>query len=170
VLVDRFRPTRSQRRARQCNDNEVRLKIGRPLVTAEKLELYDRYHAFQSDARDWPEHAPKDAGDYAQSFVENPFPTEEWCYYIGQRLIGVGYVDVLPGGLSAIYFFYDPDERKRSLGTWNVLRIIDMASSRNLPHVYLGYFVEGCRSLQYKANFAPNQIRLPDGTWSDFRT
>lgn len=169
VLVDQFRPNRSQRRAAKLNEGEVRLRIGWPKVTQEKLQLYDRYHAFQTEMKDWPEHAPKDVRDYVQSYVDNPFPTEEWCYYLDNRLIGVGYVDALPGGLSAIYFFYDPEERHRSLGTWNVLKVIEVAKDRHLPHVYLGYYVEGCRSLEYKANFAPNQIRMPDGAWQDFR-
>ena len=66
---------------------------------------------------------------------------------VGERLVGVGYVDALPQGLSAIYFFYEPDERGRSLGTYNVLRILAGAATRQLPHVYLGYYVAGCRSL-----------------------
>ena len=34
----------------------------------------------------------------------------------------MSYVDVLPAGLSAIYFYYEPDLRHLSLGTWNVLK------------------------------------------------
>jgi arginine-tRNA-protein transferase len=78
-------------------------------------------------------------------------------------------VDALPGALSAIYFFYDPDQRARSLGTWNVLRLIYECSQRGLPHLYMGYHVEGCASLSYKANFAPNQILRQDGQWIDFK-
>jgi arginine-tRNA-protein transferase len=81
----------------------------------------------------------------------------------------VGYVDDLPGGLSAIYFFYDPEERHRSLGTWNVLSVIENARQRRIPFVYLGYYVEDCTSLAYKGQFVPNQIRGPDGSWRDFR-
>jgi len=29
--------------------------------------------------------------------------------------------------------------------------------------------VEGCRSMEYKATFAPNQVLLPDGEWLEFR-
>src|SRR5262249_50511535 len=169
VDVARFRPDRSQRRARQANEGEVELRIGRPSVTRAKLNLYDRYHAFQADAKGWPQHPARDAEGYANSFVLNPFPTQEWCYYLGGRLVGVGYVDDLPGALSAIYCFYDPDERRRSLGTWNVLSLIEHAQKRGVPHVYLGYYVAGCRSMEYKARFVPNQVLGPDGRWHDFR-
>jgi arginine-tRNA-protein transferase len=167
VLAAQFRPDRSQRRNRKQNEGVVQLRIGTPCVTRAKLELFDRFHAFQTEHKGWPLHEPKDPADYAHSFVENPFPTQEWCYYLGDRLIGVGYVDDLPGGLSAIYFYYDPDERDRGLGTWNVLSIIEYAQKRPIPHVYLGYFVAGCRSMAYKARFVPNQVRCADGEWRD---
>ena len=168
VPVSTFHPDRSQRRARKANA-DVELVIGEPEITAEKLRLYDRFHEFQSDDKGWPAHGPKDPRDYAESFADNPFPTEEWCYYVGDRLIGVGYVDDLPDALSAIYFYYDPSERDRSLGTYNVLRVIDAAAERGVPHVYLGYFVEGCQSLEYKARFRPNEVLIQGGKWHPFR-
>jgi len=168
VLVERFRPSRSQRRTRRLNKGTVELRIGTPSVSRDKLDLYDRYHAFQSEEKGWPAHDPKDADEYARSFVANPFATQEWCYYLGGRLIGVGYVDDLPGALSAIYFFHDPEERERSLGTWNVLSVIEEARCRRIPHVYLGYYVAGCRSMAYKARFAPNEVRGADGVWRGF--
>jgi arginine-tRNA-protein transferase len=169
VAVTRFRPNRSQRRACQTNDGEVELRIGAPGVSRAKLDLYDRFHAFQSDLKGWPEHPAKDEGSYRESFVSNPFRTEEWCYFLDGKLIGVGYVDALPAGLSAIYYYYEPDQRGRSLGTWNVLNVIAEAARRELPFVYLGYFVPGCSSLAYKAKFAPNQILAEDGRWHDFK-
>src|SRR5262249_11350850 len=137
VLVDQFRPNRSQKRAARINAGEVELVIGHPGVSREKLRLYDEYHAYQADSKGWPEHPAKDAASYAHSFVHNPIPTEEWCYYLDGRLVGVGYVDRLAKGLSAIYFFYDPALRKRSLGTWNVLCLVTESAARRLPHLYL---------------------------------
>jgi leucyl-tRNA---protein transferase len=160
-----FKPDRSQRRCLAANDGEVKLVIREPEVTEEKLNLYDRYHAFQVGHVGWPEHGPKDAVGYSESFVDNPFKTQEWCYYLGEKLVGVGYVDCLPGGLSAIYFFHDPDERKRSLGTYNVLSVIRKAAEYSLPHVYLGYYVEGCRSLEYKTRFKPYEVLGMAGNW-----
>jgi arginyl-tRNA--protein-N-Asp/Glu arginylyltransferase len=168
VDVVNFRPNRSQRRARKLNEDSVELRIGRPAVTSAKLKLYDRYHAFQADLKGWPDHPPKDAASYRESYINNPEFTEEWCYFLDDKVRAVGYVDALAGGLSAIYFYYDPALRDHSLGTWNVLCILEEAKRRSLPHVYLGYYVEGCGSLEYKANFRPNQIRWPDGTWRDF--
>jgi leucyl-tRNA---protein transferase len=170
VVVDRFRPDRSQRRNRKDNEGVVQLRIGTPSVNRVKLDLFDRFHAYQTESKSWPSHEPKDASDYSRSFVENPFPTQEWCYFLHNRLVGVGYVDDLPGGLSAIYFYHDPDERDRGLGTWNVLSVIDHARQRGIPYVYLGYYVAGCRSMAYKARFVPNQALGADGQWHDLMT
>jgi arginine-tRNA-protein transferase len=170
VLVDCFRPRRSQRRVQRANEGIVRVEIAAPRVNRAKLQLYDRYHAFQTALKGWPQHPARDPDTYLDSFVNNPFSVQEWCYYLGRNLVGVGYVDDMPTSLSAIYFYYDPEERHRCLGTWNVLRIIQEAQARDLPHVYLGYFVAGCSSLEYKANFVPNEVLGSDGVWLPFRT
>jgi arginine-tRNA-protein transferase len=169
VLAASFRPDRSQRRAARDNRGVVRLEVGAPGVSRSRLALYDRYHAYQARARGWPQHPAKDESSYVDSFVDNPFPTQEWRYYLESRLVGVGYVDELPGGVSAIYFFYDPAERDRSLGTWNVLCLLERAAGLGLPHVYLGYYVAGCRSMEYKARFRPSQLLGSDGHWHGFR-
>jgi arginyl-tRNA--protein-N-Asp/Glu arginylyltransferase len=168
VPVQSFKPDRSQRRAIAANEKNVRLVIGAPSIDQAKLEIYNRFHSFQHANKGWPRHGEENPGAYAESFVDNPFPTEEWCYYLGNKLLGVGYVDALPDGLSAIYFFYDPDERRCSPGTYNVINIIREAARRRLPHVYLGYFVEGCRSLEYKGRFRPNEVICPNGKWKPF--
>jgi arginine-tRNA-protein transferase len=176
VRAAEFRPDRSQRRVRKLNESVIERRIGTPAVTREKLDLYDRYHAFQADAKGWPQHEPRDRDSYADSFVDHPFPVEEWSYHLEGRLVGVGYVDALQveprevAGLSAIYFYYDPDERDRSLGTWNVLCLIDEAVRRGLSYVYLGYYVAGCGSMEYKPRFVPNELRGEDGEWRLFRT
>lgn len=177
VRVDAFRPDRSQRRCRKRNEGEILLQIREPSVDREKLALYDRYHAFQADWKNWPEHAPKDADSYFESFVHQPFPVEEWGYFLGDRLVGIGYVDAcekaLPSargqeGLSAIYFFHDPELRERGLGTWNILCLLDEARRRGLPYLYLGYYVEGCASMAYKPRFVPNEVRHDDNSWQTF--
>lgn len=168
VPVESFQPNRSQRRALAANDGELTIIVAAPSINAAKLDLYDRFHWFQHDSKGWSAHAPQTTDEYAESFVDNPFANQEWCYYLGEKLVGVGYVDLLAEGLSAIYYFHDPDERDRSLGTYNVLSLLRYAAERKLPFVYLGYSVEGCRSLEYKARFRPNEVLHPDGTWQPY--
>jgi arginine-tRNA-protein transferase len=166
VPVGAFRPSKSQRRAWKANAARVEITIGAPAITVAKLDLFDRFHRARSESKGWPPPAE----DGMDTFLSNPFHTEEWCYLDGDRLLGVGYVDVLPDGLSAIYFFHEPEARDRSLGTFNVLAIIEAARSRHLPYVYLGYYVEGCGSLEYKARFRPNQVLDPGSGWHPFVT
>jgi arginine-tRNA-protein transferase len=161
--VASFRPDQSQRRAWRVNLGAVTIRIALPSRSPEKLDLFNRFHRYGQQVKGWP----GDPGD-ANLFLANPFDTEEWCYYIGERLVGVGYVDALPHGLSAIYFYWDPAERRRSLGTFNILMLIDSARRRGLPHVYLGYYVKGCRSLEYKARFRPNEILGTRQGWEPF--
>ena len=170
VDVNRFTPGRTMKRVAKQNAGTITLKVGRPSVTRQKLDLYDRFHAFQTDFKDWPDREPESPEEYAEAFVDNPFDNEEWCYYLGDRLVGVGYVDAVPDGLSMIYFYYDPDVRDYSPGTWNVLCGIEAAKQRELPWVYLGYFVDGCRSLEYKARYTPNEVYdWAAGEWVGFR-
>jgi arginine-tRNA-protein transferase len=148
-----------------ANDGELRIVVARPRITRAKLKLYDRFHEFQHVHRGWPVHTPETGEEYADSFIHNPYEIQEWRYYLGKKLVGVGYVDALPQALSAIYFYYEPAERHRSLGIYNVLSLIRSARDQYLPYVYLGYYVKGCRSLEYKAQFRPHELLQPDGTW-----
>ena len=132
--VEAFRPNRSQQRAWKANQGDVSLEIGQPTASDAHRSLYDRFHRHQSREKGW--RGPE--GDGAETFLDNPFETEEWRYTPGDRLIGVGYVDRLPQALSAIYFYWDPDERSRSLGTYNVLSIIERARTLGVPQCLSG--------------------------------
>ena len=52
----------------------------------------------------------------------------------------------------------DPEHAPASLGTAHIVMLLEEAEARGLKHVYLGYRVEGCASLEYKARFGPNEI------------
>lgn len=79
-------------------------------------------------------------------------------------LIAVCLTDVLADGLSMVYSFYEPSLSSRSLGTFMILDHIAQARARGLPHLYLGYWVEGSRKMHYKSRFLP-QERLGMQGW-----
>lgn len=79
-------------------------------------------------------------------------PTHE-CYYLDNRLIAISVLDFLPSGLSSIYFIWDPDFAHLSLGTLLGIREIQMCEELNLGYYYLGYYIEECPKMRYKAKF-----------------
>ena len=79
-------------------------------------------------------------------------------------LVALCVTDVLADGLSMVYSFYDPELADRSLGTFMILDHIQRARAQRLPHLYLGYWVEGSRKMGYKSRFLP-QERLGLNGW-----
>ena len=84
-------------------------------------------------------------------------------------LIAVCLTDILADGLSMVYSFYEPEEKTRSLGTFMILDHIERARRLDLPHLYLGYWVEGSKKMAYKARFMP-QERLGLSGWDLVRS
>jgi leucyl-tRNA---protein transferase len=76
-------------------------------------------------------------------------------YFEGEKLIAVDLIDILEEGISALYCYYDPDYNHQSLGRYTLLQQIEFARRLKLKWIYLGYYVEGCQSLEYKMNYQP---------------
>ncbi len=78
--------------------------------------------------------------------------------------VAVCLTDVLSDGLSMVYSFFEPSEAGRSPGTFMILDHIHRAKQLGLPYLYLGYWVDGSRKMDYKARFKP-QERLMGPGW-----
>jgi arginine-tRNA-protein transferase len=166
VPVDRFKPNRSQRRSRARNA-DLRVSVGPPVLTDEKLSLYSRY------ITQWHGQEPG-SGEIdrqnLQSFLyESPVDTLEFCYRDSTgQLLGVGICDICRQSLSAVYFYFDPDQSRRSLGTFSALIEIDFARECRIPFYYLGFWVDGCKAMKYKSSFNPCQVIAESGEWREF--
>lgn len=134
----------------------LRVEVSAPLVDETRLALYRRWHADRESQRGWKRDTigPE---SYAMQFCFPHAAAREFSYWEGDRLVAVGIADETPRSLSAVYCYHDPQRARLSLGTVNVLRAIEYARERGLRYVYLGYCVEGCESLRYKARFSPQE-------------
>lgn len=156
IPVDAFQPTPSQKRARRrCA--RFRIEVGRPAVDAERLALYAAWHADREATRDW-EPSVLTAEDYFQQFAFPHPALMELSFHDGERLVAVGLMDVTPRAVSAIYFYFHPDIGRLSPGVANVMLCIELAKRAGIPHVHLGYRVQGCASLKYKGTFFPHEL------------
>ncbi len=152
-----FRPSRSQRRARNRAARFRRVVSQQPIVDDARLALYRRWHADRELERGWDPSVLR--GDrYAIDFAFPHPSARESAYYDGTKLVGLGLFDETPNALSAVYFFYDPALRRESLGVANIVALVEDARALKKPYVYLGYRVLGCESLEYKAAFVPHEL------------
>ena len=125
----------------------------------ENLNLLDKFLAAR-----YPDH-DNSAFDYYNGFFLNHITnTVEISYRVGKNLVGVAIVDLSTTWLNIVFFYFDPDEGKRSPGTFNILFLIDFCMQKKIEFVYLGYWIKDVKQMNYKANFKLHQI-LQNGTW-----
>lgn len=161
IPVATFRPSASQRRAVR-QSMRLTCNVQSPQSDDERLNLYARWHQQREQTREW--HASTmDAQQYALDFAF-PHPAVREVTFrdpgAGDRLVGLGIIDVVPDALSAVYFFWDPEYATPSLGTAHVVRLVDLAATLRLSSVYLGYKVDACQSLAYKRRFKPQETLI----------
>jgi arginine-tRNA-protein transferase len=162
VPVERFAPSRSQRRTWRRN-RDVHVEVAPPEPSAEKLALYQRYQRGRHDPGDEPAWE-----SFVEFLYDSPVDTVEFTYRdAGGALLGVGLCDVCPESLSSVYFYFDPCQRTRSLGTFSSLWEIEFARAHRIPHYYLGYHITGCAAMAYKAHFRPHELLHMDGQWRE---
>lgn len=149
--------TKSQRKAIRRN-KETKIVIQSPTLTQAHIDLYNKYHQFKEQKDQW-NYKPISASEYDENFVEGAHHYgKEVLYFVEDKLVGVDLIDILDDGISAIYFYYDPEYAHLSLGTYSLLYQIHLAQKLSLDWIYLGYWVDGCQAFAYKTKFQPQEI------------
>jgi len=157
IDVSDYAYTKSQRKTINRNA-ETKIIVQEPSLTQAHIALYNKYHAFKHEKDKW-QHRNISQREYHENFVDgaNDFG-KEVLYVIDGKLVGVDLIDVLDDGISSIYFYYDPDYASLSLGTYSLLYQVKLAEILELPWIYLGYWVDGCKAFAYKPNFKPQEM------------
>jgi leucyl-tRNA---protein transferase len=160
IPVDAFSPNRSQRRAQARHADLVAHE--RPLIFREEhFALYQRYQY----ARHWGGGMDEDSREqYAHFLLQTHVDSRLVEFRAGDQLRMVSIIDVLAGGLSSVYTFYEPDLPNTSYGTYAILWQIAQCQRLGLPHIYLGYWIRNSRKMAYKSQFRPIET-LRQGNW-----
>jgi arginine-tRNA-protein transferase len=157
IDVKNYKFSKSQRKVMRKN-KETQIIVQKPTLTQAHLDLYNKYHAFKHEKDGWS-HRNISQREYHENFVEGAHDFgKEVLYIVDGKLVGVDLIDILDDGISAIYFYYDPDYAHLSLGTYSLLYQIKLAQILELPWIYLGYWVDGCKAFAYKPKFQPQEI------------
>ncbi len=157
VPVAGFTPSKTQRRVWRENQDLV-VAPRRPEDREELLGLFLKYQ------REWHQEERAEEGAEAYLF-DSPVVTEVFTYRLDGRIVAAGVCDVSRDSLSSVYFFFDPELKGRSLGTFGALWEMEYARRAGIPYYYLGYWVRGCGAMAYKARFRPYELLGADGIW-----
>lgn len=170
ILAAEFQPTKSMRRNISANADLVATEYHAE-PSSEQFKLFRSYLDSRHQSGGM---ADMSIGDYAMMVEDSHVETRIIEYRVrvegdgllerpAGELLGVALTDRMGDGLSMVYSFFKPDETARSLGTYMILDHINRARASGLPHVYLGYWVNGSRKMEYKTRFQPQEHLMAQG-------
>lgn len=170
ILAERFAPTKSMKRVLSLNKDIVS-SIHASEPSTEQFSLFRRYldHRHQSGGM-----SDMSALDYAIMVEDTHVNTRIIEYRTREpgsgidpskkgELLAVALSDLMSDGLSMVYSFFNPALEHRSLGTFMILDHVARTRTLGLPHVYLGYWVDGSDKMGYKTRYLPQEHLTPRG-------
>ena len=156
IPVRLFQMKRRHKRILKQNVDTT-LKKASPKLTEEYFTLYDRYlTARHSDGDMYPA-----SRDQFQSFLVDGICEASFLEIrASEKLLAVVLMDELNDGLSAIYSFFDPDQKSRAPGILSILRLIEETQRLRLDYLYLGYWIKQCNKMSYKLDYKPIELYI----------
>lgn len=162
IPVGQFSPNRSQQRIGKRNQDLTAYWYPAEF-NSEHYRLFEKYVKIRHPQGGMDDTSPENYMSFVTAYWSDTWLCE---FRQRQRLLAVTVVDRLKDGLSAVYTFFDPEENRRSLGTYAVQYLVSAAVAKKLQWVYLGYWIEACTKMAYKSNFHPHQI-FQQGRWRE---
>lgn len=160
IPVKDFMANRSQQRCINKN-HDLNVTAVNAGFSEEYFELYSRYLNKRHIDGSMADPVKQ---DFEQFLYCDWSDTQFLELRLNGQLVAVAVSDMANDGISAVYSFFDPELKKRSLGTYCILKQIDYAKELELDYVYLGFWLENHSKMHYKSNFKPLQLYL-DEQW-----
>lgn len=162
INLAHFRPNRSQRRCLKTNA-DLTLRLQPPEFQERHFQLYEKYLA---------QRHPAGGMDRPTRESYRMFLTSSWSdtafieFWQQDQLMALAVTDFIDHAASAFYTCFEPDAGKRSLGTFAILKQIEIARQQGLDYLYLGYWIEASAKMSYKTRFSA--LEYYDGQWHPF--
>jgi arginyl-tRNA--protein-N-Asp/Glu arginylyltransferase len=162
VPVKQHKPSRNEKRILRLN-SDIKISASKGKFRQQHFELYKRYIASRHGDGSM---ANPTKPDYHRFLICDWTETDFIEFHLGENLVAIAVSDITDSGLSAVYTFFDPDYRDRSLGHFAILSQIEEARSRDLEYLYLGYWIKNCNKMSYKNRYKPLEGFIDDH-WQD---
>ncbi len=148
IDLQHFNLTRSLKRVFAKNRDTKTLI--RPTVVDEAKKALFLKHRLR-----FKENIPSSLDDFLSPYPASvPCLNLQLCLYLGERLVGVTFLDVGEAATSAVYAMFDPAEMRRSLGIMMMLQSIQLSRERECRYYYPGYAYREPFTYDYKKRFA----------------
>ena len=163
IPLSNFLFSKNFKRILRKND-DLEFKIVKPKSNRMYYKLFKNYLKFRHSKGDMTDMSYL---DFRTMLEISPVNTKILHLYKNNKFFGAMLYDVYEKSYSANYSFYNPIFKKRSLGTFLILKLIEEAKKEKIKYLYLGYYIKECKKMSYKINFKPIEI-LKNKKWESF--
>ena len=162
IKVNNFQETKNQKRI--INKGKLFERKVVEKATYEQFYLFKEYLDFKH-----PDSEMNDMifADYYSMVKNTGIDTKIIEYRLDNILVSSCITDFLDNALSMVYSFYSPYANKYSLGKYMILDHIKFGKKYDKEIIYLGYWINGCKEMEYKKNFNSSEI-LINGEWINY--
>jgi arginine-tRNA-protein transferase len=159
IVLAEFTLSRSQQRILAKN-RDVQVVMRNTRIDEAKKELFDRHR----------QRFDHNVPDSLYTFLSRhparvPCRNQELCVYDGGRLLAASFLDIGATATSAVYAMFEPEEHRRSLGIFTMLKAIEHSQALGCTHYYPGYAYREPSVYDYKKRFAALEYLDWDYGW-----
>ena len=119
IKVKDFTPSKSQKRVIK-NNKDTRVVINKLNFKKQIFEIY-KEHSYDRFGQS------SSIEDFKNTFFINAVPACQSEYYINNKLVAIGFIDISSNALSSVYFIYKSEYKYLSLGIFGVIKEIEYA-------------------------------------------
>lgn len=163
IPLAQFTISRSQQRILAKN-RDVQVIIRDTTIDQSKNDLFLRHR----------ERFDHNVPDSLYTFLSHrpanvPCRNQELCVYDGERLLAASFLDIGAKATSAVYAMFEPEEHKRSLGIFTMLKAIEYSEQLGCTYYYPGYAYREPSVYDYKKRFTALEYLDWDAGWRPYQ-